>query len=371
MWIVSLAVTLCVSLKWVSASCPRECLCPEEVPRCAPGVSLVLDDCGCCNVCAHQLNEDCSHTEPCDSVKGLKCNFGAGFGRAKGICRAKSDGRPCEYNSKMYQNGESFRPNCKHQCTCMDGAVGCISLCQQELSLPKLGCAQPRVVKVPGRCCEELVCPEKGRAGSSPVKKPRREHGKLKHSENDLTNRNELASMGRGGLNRSFFSLAAFKSDPLGRMVSQGTICVIQTTSWSPCSKTCGPGVSSRLSNSNSQCKLTKESRLCEVRPCSQSPFSSLKKGKTCSLIEKARKPAKLSHAGCHSLKKFRPRHCGSCLDGRCCSPRQTQTVPVRFRCEDGQTFSKDVMMIQSCQCDFNCPESSTRHSAFYRLSLQ
>lgn len=44
--------------------------------------------------------------------------------------------------------------------------------------------------------------------------------------------------------------------------------CVTQTTSWSPCSKSCGRGLSLRISNANDQCELVKESRLCNLRPC-------------------------------------------------------------------------------------------------------
>lgn len=113
---------------------------------------------------------------------------------------AKSDGRTCEYNNRIYQNGEIFRPNCKHQCTCMDGAVGCVSLCPHELTLPKLGCAKPRRVKVPGRCCEQLVCPEDAETASSVVRKHRKKYSRKdsRASENDLTNRNELTPVWRG-----------------------------------------------------------------------------------------------------------------------------------------------------------------------------
>lgn len=206
--------------------CPKDCRCLPDTPRCAAGVSLMLDGCGCCKVCARQLFEDCSKTQPCDHTKGLECNFGGVYGSAKGICRgtvtpisvclmpfitflnlttlsvsltAKSDGRTCEYNNRIYQNGEIFRPNCKHQCTCMDGAVGCVSLCPHELTLPKLGCAKPRRVKVPGRCCEQLVCPEEGKTESSVMKKHRKKHSRdNKPSDDDLTNRNELAPVWRG-----------------------------------------------------------------------------------------------------------------------------------------------------------------------------
>lgn len=74
-------------LPQVSASCPKDCRCLPDTPRCAAGVSLMIDGCGCCKVCARQLFEDCSKTQPCDHTKGLECNFGGVYGSAKGICR--------------------------------------------------------------------------------------------------------------------------------------------------------------------------------------------------------------------------------------------------------------------------------------------
>lgn len=209
----------------MSASCPKDCQCPLKVPTCADSVSLMLDSCGCCKVCARQLFEDCSKTQPCDAAKGLECNFG---GSDKGVCRgtltsfpfsdlfcfstvtfslfitsafpcfcltAKLNGRTCEYNSKIYQNGETFHPNCKHQCTCIDGAVGCVSLCPREFSLPLLGCAKLRRVKVPGGCCEQLVCSEETEAQSAMIKKHRRKFSKVKTTEDDLSKKNEFTSV--------------------------------------------------------------------------------------------------------------------------------------------------------------------------------
>lgn len=72
------------------STCPAACHCPLEAPKCAPGVGLVRDGCGCCKVCAKQLNEDCSKTQPCDHTKGLECNFGASSTALKGICRGKT-----------------------------------------------------------------------------------------------------------------------------------------------------------------------------------------------------------------------------------------------------------------------------------------
>ncbi|XP_010219211.1 PREDICTED: uncharacterized protein LOC104573683 [Tinamus guttatus] len=44
--------------------------------------------------------------------------------------------------------------------------------------------------------------------------------------------------------------------------------CLVQTTAWSACSKSCGMGISARVTNDNPQCRLEKETRLCMVRPC-------------------------------------------------------------------------------------------------------
>lgn len=107
--------------------------------------------------------------------------------------KAKLDGRTCEYNNKIYQNGETFRPNCKHQCTCMDGGVGCVSLCPHELLLTRLDCAKPRRVKVQGQCCEQLICPEEAKSKSSAVKK----HSKDRASE-DNRSKNEFFPVWRG-----------------------------------------------------------------------------------------------------------------------------------------------------------------------------
>lgn len=80
---------LCSAPQALGSPCPAVCQCPAAVPQCAPGVGLVPDGCGCCKVCAKQLNEDCSRAQPCDHTKGLECNFGASAAALKGICRGK------------------------------------------------------------------------------------------------------------------------------------------------------------------------------------------------------------------------------------------------------------------------------------------
>lgn len=71
----------------VTADCPVACECPAVPQSCPPGISLVPDGCGCCKVCAAQLNQDCHERLPCDHHKGLECNYGNDVSRTHGICR--------------------------------------------------------------------------------------------------------------------------------------------------------------------------------------------------------------------------------------------------------------------------------------------
>lgn len=199
---------------------------------------------------------------------------------------------------------------------------------------------------------------------------------------------------------------AAFRPQPEVQLFDNHK-CIVQTTPWSQCSKSCGTGISTRVTNHNSECKLVKETRICEVRPCTQSLYSSLKvrlshvtsgvvakagtvqklesfevrlilipifflpmqKGKKCSRTKKSSQPVMFTYAGCASLKKYRPKYCGACVDGRCCSPHVTRTIRVKFRCEDGEVFNKSIMMIESCKCTYNCPHVNEASYPFYRLS--
>ncbi|XP_078387247.1 CCN family member 1-like [Cetorhinus maximus] len=353
--LVFLTLLLSVAPTLVRGDCPLECSCPSAPARCPPGVSVVLDGCGCCRVCAQQLNDDCSLEKPCDYLKGLECNQGARLTGGSGICRAKSEGRTCEYSGRIYQNSESFQPSCKHQCTCIDGAVGCIPLCPQELPLTGMNCPYPRLVKMPGQCCEKFVC---DKLASKYRGVPYHDLSALAAiSTNKLLHRKH----------HSLGNLAAWRPLFEGRRIPQKK-CTIQTTQWSECSKTCGMGLSTRVSSDNPECKLKKETRLCQLRACNQTADPRLKKGKKCTRTQKATELVRFTYAGCKSMKKYQPNSCGLCIDQRCCSPVKTRTIRVRFRCRDGESFNKNVMMIQSCKCSYNCPHLNEVVQPYFRL---
>lgn len=63
----------------------------------------------------------------------------------------------CVLDGVRYTNGESFQPNCRYNCTCIDGTVGCTPLCLSPRP-PRIWCRHPRHVRIPGQCCELWVC---------------------------------------------------------------------------------------------------------------------------------------------------------------------------------------------------------------------
>ncbi|XP_059103717.1 CCN family member 3 [Peromyscus eremicus] len=310
-----------------SQRCPSSCplQCPTTPPTCAPGVRSVLDGCSCCLVCARQRGESCSELKPCDQSSGLYCDRSADPSNQTGICMVL-EGDNCVFDGVIYRSGEKFEPNCQYHCTCRDGQIGCVPRCQLDVLLPGPDCPAPRKVAVPGECCEKWTCgPD--------------EQGTL------------------GGL-----ALPAYRPEAtVGVEVPDSSVnCIEQTTEWSACSKSCGMGLSTRVTNRNRQCEMVKQTRLCMVRPCEQEPKQPTdKKGKKCLRTKKSLKAIHLQFKNCTSLHTYKPRFCGVCSDGRCCTPHNTKTIQVEFQCSPGQTIKKPVMVIGTCTCHSNCPQNN------------
>ncbi|XP_038672906.1 CCN family member 1-like [Scyliorhinus canicula] len=325
------------------AVCPAECRCPNSLP-CPPGIPLVLDNCGCCKVCARQFNQDCGTLRPCDHARGLRCQVEAKLNATTGICRASIPGRPCLMNGRVYQHGEIFKQTCRLQCTCKDGKADCSPLCPSHISLPPAFCKDAQLVKLPGTCCKRWKCTSTYSKDSKALRM-----GKWKEMVKSA-----------GKVTKQLNTLHS-KSEPRG-FKRQGTSlsdCLIQNTMWTTCSQTCGMGISTRLSTNNTWCQPKHETRLCQMRPCDMLNGAHLIEGRTCRKSVKELEPRHFAYQGCISLRKYKPKYCGLCTDGRCCQPVETRTTKVRFRCLVRGTKVKSVMKIQRCECSRHCEQKS------------
>ncbi|KAL2092426.1 hypothetical protein ACEWY4_012224 [Coilia grayii] len=337
----------CGSAVVVESGCPVQCSCPATPPSCPLGVSWVTDGCGCCRVCAQQFNQDCGPDLPCDHIKGLHCHLGAGGDPERGLCRAQAQGRPCEFGGRVYQHGEDFQPSCQHQCSCMDGVVGCMPLCPHRVPLPDRHCHSPRLTTLPGRCCQEWVCDDSNYISEEP-----RDPEHTSFPTNHISK--HLPTHQRSSAGNSFQEVLSL---PVARVIAPETSCIPQSTGWSECSATCGFGVSSRVTNENPECRLAREMRLCQIRECGVT--ATIKKGKKCRRNTRPREAVSITVAGCSTARRYRPRSCGSCSDGRCCWPSQSRTVRLRFHCPEGDAITRNVLWIQRCRCRQSCPSSA------------
>ncbi|KAL4622648.1 hypothetical protein GN956_G19785 [Arapaima gigas] len=342
--ILLLVLPTCLTAAKMDANCPEQCSCSASPPVCPPGVSWTMDACGCCRVCARQFNEDCSPSQPCDHIKGLQCQMGAGGDPKRGLCRAEAHGRPCEFDGHLYQHGEDFQPSCQHHCSCMDGVVGCMPLCPHQVLLPDWRCANPHLTRLPGRCCEEWVCDDSNRIeeeAKAPIAHP-----------NAISKELQLPGLGAPRTRATFQEWTS----QVQSQVPFPSKCFSQTTDWSECSATCGVGVSSRVTNSNAECRLVRENRLCQVRPCDFPHELLLKRGKKCQRTVRPKETVRIKFADCFTMQQYRLRFCGSCSDGRCCTPSLTRTVKLQFLCLDGEIITHRFMWIHRCHCLRSCP---------------
>lgn len=171
--------------------------------------------------------------------------------------------------------------------------------------------------------------------------------------------------------------------------------CIEQTTEWGACSQTCGMGASTRVTNKNRRCEMVKQSRLCTIRPCADQPdrsqlaylapkvifknqkhyvtllysnfnhwikqrnFLHPQRGSKCQRVVQSGTAVQLAYKNCTSIQAYKPRYCGSCTDGRCCTPHRTKTALVDFQCTNGKSTRRPVMVILTCACHSHCPRDN------------
>ncbi|MBN3285921.1 CTGF factor, partial [Polyodon spathula] len=317
-----------------SQLCRGPCYCPWTLPRCPPGLPLVMDGCKCCQICARQRGDSCNERYLCDQRKGLHCDYSASFPGAPGVCVSQEDSN-CELNGVRYKEGQVFQPSCKFQCRCSDGGITCVPLCSEDVRLPTPDCPNPQRKVQPGKCCQEWICEK---------------------MDNSLF-QDAMAGTAllKCGTAYDYQPDAASGVDTQSQGLYPPYNCIEQSSEWSACSKTCGMGVSTRVSNKNRACRLETQSRLCIVRPCQDLSRNTPAGAKRCERSLRAARPVRFEHQGCLSAKAFQPQYCGTCADSRCCTPYQTTTGTVEFQCPRGRTVQHLMMFIDSCVCHNNC----------------
>ncbi|KAL2104365.1 hypothetical protein ACEWY4_001233 [Coilia grayii] len=313
---------LCMATQVLSQQCGGPCQCLPLVPGCPVGVPLVWDRCQCCQVCGRQRGEACSDANPCDALRKLSCDYSVSFPGEPGKC-VSEDELGCEMNGKQYLEGQVFQPSCSTQCRCEGGGVTCVSLCPEDVRLPGPDCPYPQRRTIQGSCCPQWVCDT---------------------MDNNISQDGHAASGVLWGI---------LPGPPLNPSLG----CVEQTSKWSACSRSCGPGLATRLTNQNAACHLERQTRLCTVRPCHLRPPRGPVWQRACQSSVQATVPVRLRHRRCISARVFQPLYCGLCPDGRCCTPHHTTTVSVTFRCPHGALVHLSVMAIQSCVCHHHCPK--------------
>lgn len=336
-------------------NCPNHCpldkkseLCTNHFASpggdtCNYGVSLIWDQCGCeCKVCAAQLNEKCDGMRPCDDVKDLYCDQKTS--RCKNL-----PGRACVVGGVTYNSGQKFQPSCHLNCTCLNVDIGCMPACEIDLKRTPPTC-QPgfRVKRVRNKssgCCDEYKCISEREL----------------YSHNSNGNKREKSY--------TIVAAAAMRPETIELVHRQEDGCIMQTTSWSECSKSCGIGVSERISNDNAACELKREVRICQVKPCKKELLPKDINYKYCSKPVKSKKTIRLSFNGCLSDKSFKPKFCPNCQDGLCCIPKESETRAFKMTCADtDETITKNYMWIKSCECNTSfCENSDNNLFDFFR----
>lgn len=296
--------------------CMYPCVCNLEPLTCPQGSHIVLDECGCCRGCLAenaankkgnlQKGDACNSDEMCDNK--LHC--------LDGTCNDLHGGGGCFVNNTWYNSEEEWQPDCRTRCTCQHGNYGCVTLCPHENQKPSSNnCENPRLVSVEGACCKEWVC------GTTIQEKM-----------------------------------------PTNIEKKNGT-CAVYVRDWTPCSTTCGIGLSVRVSNQNTDCRMTSYVRLCKVRPCEANHgIRSFYKEDSATSFRQRHKawftlgPEHVTYGNCTSLKTHHLHYCRDCDSRKCCVPSQTVTKTLHFQCVEPNNKNRlemtKFMWIRKCRCE-------------------
>lgn len=161
---------------------------------------------------------------------------------------------------------------------------------------------------------------------------------------------------------------------------------------WSPCSVTCGYGLSHRYGSET--CDVIKDTRVCYPTPCNTSTiewvcisydinsvkqivnncryyvfvftwyffhyylFQNKKKCKpTFRITKKEYIVQNFGNQTCHSVRKYRLKFCSTCARNRCCYPWKTSTRMLEFFCNDKSYKYLKYSWTKRCKCDKACPK--------------
>ncbi|KAF2358552.1 VWFC domain [Trinorchestia longiramus] len=212
---------------------------------------------------------------------GLECRYSVPG--TLGLCR-EAQKLPCAVNGTVYDDGSTFRPDCRTQCTCTGGAYACVSLCPEEALPPSSACKNPALQASERSCCRQWTCDP--------------------------------------------------DPDLLGAASPQ---CAVSVSRWSACSSlTCGLGLSQRWATDKVSCRPVLQTRLCQLRPCRVEadivPRRQMRRSHHCKATIRAEKPQRLVAGPCVSQRRYRVKRCNTC-PGACCSDFMDTSLEVPFLC--------------------------------------
>ncbi|KAF3851705.1 hypothetical protein F7725_013477 [Dissostichus mawsoni] len=349
------------------SGCPAQCSCPPLPQPCPAGISWVSDRCGCCKVCARQFNEDCSATQPCDHIKGLRCHLGAGGDPRGGCVERRPRVCPVSSGAGCTSMEKTSSPAASTSAPAWTGWWAACPSAPPGAAVYLALCATPAGQHGEGCCRSGCVTTTTTsmRSQRADTHLPARQPAAPNHISALL--QAPLQPWHRAATGRAKFR--EMVSFPMSEVLPQSS-CFPQTTEWTECSTTCGMGISSRVTNENQDCQLVRESRLCQVRQCEpQLPVASKKSHdvalKVALFLSSRREEVSTDYpppgAGQNLLRWMlhdTPVSAPQLWDMQrwpLLHPSLSRTVRLRFHCPDVEGFYRNVMWIQRCSCTTSC----------------